>query len=495
MAAATKLLGQSLDPRTASIAHQAKGIVLRDSGRAAEAIAELRRAVRLAGRSGDAERTADVNATLGLTLGLAGRAAEGLAALDQAVALSNGIHGGRVLMRRGYLLRVLGRYDEALADLRRAVKVLRAGGDRVWEARSRTHRFLVYAALGQATRADHDLVVAEQLLTAEGQDLESAMAIHNRADLAYQSGDLPEALGFLDEAAARYAALETSWPSFAIDRSAVLLAAGLASEALACAEEALANETGMGTARADLLFAAAQAAQAAGQTALAGERAAGAAELFRRQGRQSWQARASFVVLQSRHAAGQRGARLSTQAGRLADRLDELHSTEAASAHLFAGRLAAEVGRQDEADRHLATAARFRRRGPAYGHAAGWLAQALRAEGRGATAATLIACRRGLQAAGDHQRSLAAPELRAHAAAYGTELAALAQRHAVRRNDARMLLRWSELWRAGALAVPPVHGPDDRELAEVLAALRNVTSRLEEAEPGPATDRLLTDRT
>lgn len=495
MAAASKLLSQSLDPRSASIAHQAKGIVLRDSGQAVEAIAELRRAVRLAGRSGDPERTADVEATLGLTLGLAGRAAEGLAALDKAVALSNGIHGGRVLMRRGYLLRVLGRYDEALADLRRAVKVLRAGGDRIWEARSRTHRFLVYAALGQATRADHDLVVAEQLLTAEGQDLESAMAIHNRADLAYQSGDLPEALGFLDEAAARYAALQTSWPSFAIDRSAVLLAAGLASEALSCAEEALANETGMGTARADLLFAAAQAAQAAGQPALAGERAAGAAELFRRQGRQSWQARASFVVLQSRYAAGQRGARLSTQAGRLADRLDELHSTEAASAHLFAGRLAAEVGRQDEADRHLATAARFRHRGPAYGHAAGWLAQALRAEGRGATAATLIACRRGLQAAGDHQRSLAAPELRAHAAAYGTELAALAQRHAVRRGDARMLLRWSELWRAGALAVPPVHGPDDRELAEELAALRNVTSRLNESEPGPATDRLLTDRT
>ncbi|MDX6263401.1 MAG: hypothetical protein QOH84_5089, partial [Kribbellaceae bacterium] len=123
MAAATKLLGQSLDPRTASIAHQAKGIVLRDSGQATEAIAELRQAVRLAGRSGDQERTADVEATLGLTLGLAGRPAEGLAALDKAVALSNGIHGGRVLMRRGYLLRVLGRYDEALTDLRRAVTV------------------------------------------------------------------------------------------------------------------------------------------------------------------------------------------------------------------------------------------------------------------------------------------------------------------------------------------------------------------------------------
>ncbi|MGC5020789.1 CHAT domain-containing protein [Micromonospora sp. DT47] len=496
-AEASRLLDGQPDARSASIACQVRAIVLRDADRTAEAIAELRRALRFAERSEAAGRLADVQATLGLTLGLAGSTAPGLAMLDRAVANSAGVHAGRVLTRRGYLLRVLGRYDDSLADLRQAIRLLRRGGDHVWEARARVHRFLTYAALGQAARADRDLAVAGRLHAAAGQDLESAMAVHNRADLAFQAGDIPAALGFLDEAAARYEALGTSWPALAIDRCAVLLAAGLAIEAVTATDEALrrhARGGGNGTSTAELLFAVAQAAQAAGQPALAAERAAAARDLFRRQGRQGWQARATFVVLQSRYAAGHRGGHLSTQASRLADELDVLKAPEAPSAHLFAGRLAADR-RPSEADRHLARAARFRDRGPTFGHAAGWLAHALRAEARGATAAALIACRRGLAAAGDHQRAMAAPELRAHAAAYGVDLAALAQRHAVRRADARMLLRWSERWRASALTVPAVRPPDDRDLAGELAALRNVVKRLDAARAAAApTDRLDQER-
>jgi tetratricopeptide (TPR) repeat protein len=481
---ATKLLDANPDPWTASVVRQVRGIVLRDSGRTVEAIAELRRSARLAERSADPERAADVQATLGLTLGLAGRLTDGLACLDRAVAHSRGVQAGRVLTRRGYLLREFGRYDEALADLRRAIRLLRRAGDRVWEARSRTHRFLVYAALGQAAHADRDLAVAERLFAEVGQELELVMTVHNRADVAFQAGDLPAALGFLDEAAARYAALQTFWPSVAIDRCAVLLAAGLATEAVAATDDALRRHTARGgdeTKTAELLFAIAQAAQAAGQPGLARQRAVSARDLFRRQRRIGWRDRAAFVEVQSRHTQGERGGRLPVRASRLADRLDELNAPEAPAAHLLAGRLAAEEGRSLDADRHLARAARFRNRGPTFGHAAGWLAHALRAEARGATAATLVACRRGLEAAGDHQRTLAAPELRAHAAAYGVELAALAQRHAVRRRDARMLLRWSERWRASALAIPAVRPPDDRELATELAALRDVVRRLNAA--------------
>jgi hypothetical protein len=75
---------------------------------------------------------------------------------------------------------------------------------------------------------------------------------------------------------------------------------------------------------------------------------------------------------------------------------------------------------------------------------------------------------------------LGAAELRAHATAHGAELAALAQRAALRSGQPRLLLEWSERWRAVALAVPwPVQDPAAR--AE-LAALRNVTARLERAE-------------
>jgi len=495
---ATRLLARRPGPAAASIAHQARAIVSRDNGHSAEALAELRVALRLAHRSADPGRAIEVEATLGMTLGLAGRTAQGLAVLDGAVRKSNGALAGRVLMRRANLLRIVGRYDEALADLRRGISLLRRADDHVWEARSRTNRFLIYMALGQTARADRDLAIAERLFAAAGQDLESAITLQNRADVAYQAGDLPLALGFLDEAEARYTTLGTHRPTVAIDRCTVLLAAGLAAEAVAATEAALRRQNRFGgeaTSAAELLFAVATAAEAARQPALAAARAAAARRLFRRQGRHGWHVRASFIELQARHAAGSLTRRLRRQARELADQLETLNAPEAPAAHLLAGRLAAERGLDAQADRHFARAARFRHRGPAFGHASGWLAQALRAETRGAIAGVLAACRHGLRAAGEHQRSLAAPELRAHAAAYGADLAAVAQRHAIRRGDARMLLSWSERWRASALALPSVRPPDDRELAAELAALRDVVRRLTAASlADEPSDRLLIER-
>ncbi|HEY2947369.1 MAG TPA: CHAT domain-containing protein [Micromonosporaceae bacterium] len=495
LAEAARLLDDDPDNLTASIAHQTRGIVLRDAGRSSEAIAELRLALKLARASGQPPRELDVQATLGTALVLGGRTTAGLAALDAAAAAAKGVLAGRVLMRRGTLLSVLGRHADALADLDRAVRLLHRAGDQVWEARARTNRFVVYATLGQAARADRDLAIAERLHTQAGQELESAMAVHNRADLAVQTGDLPAALGFLDSAAARYAALGVDAPNLVFDRCKVLLAAGLAAEALAEADAGVERQAGQPAKKAELLFAAARAAQAAGLPADAATRAAAASNLFRAQRRAWWQARASFVLVQSQYDAGDRGGRLRVAAGRIADRLDELGAEEAPTAHLLAGRLATAQDRLVDADRHLARAARFRNRGPTFGHAAGWLAQALRAEARGATAATLNSCRRGLAAAADHQRSLGAVELRAHAAAYGTELAALGQRHAVRRSDARMLLLWSERWRASALAPALARPPDDRELVADLAALREVVGRLDAARSaGSPVNRLERDR-
>jgi tetratricopeptide (TPR) repeat protein len=470
---AGRLLAAEPSDLVASIARQTRAIVWRDEGRVAKALPELRDAVRLATRTGDPERLTDVEATLGLTLGLSGRVADGLRIIGRAADRLGGVPRGRVLLRRAVLLRVLGRYDEALSDLQAAIRILQRGGDRIWQARALTHRFLVHAALGQAGRADQDLVVAEAIFDAEGQDLESAMAVHNRADVAYQAGDLPAALGHLDSAAARYAKLGPVPPPLVIDRCAVLLAAGLPDEAIATTEEALrrhAERGGEATTTAELHLAVAQSALAGGRTALAAEHASAAGALFRRQGRPTWSARARFVMLQARDSSGGLTARDRRRAGEVADRLDRDQAPEAPAAHLFAGR----HGAGAEADRHLAAAARYRSRGPTFGRAAGWLASALRADARGDTAATLVACRRGLLAAGDHLRSLAAPELRAHASAYGAELAALAQRHAVARGDARMLWSWSERWRAAALALPAAHPPADRELDADLAELRDV---------------------
>src|SRR5207249_1891125 len=114
---------------------------------------------------------------------------------------------------------------------------------------------------------------------------------------------------------------------------------------------------------------------------------------------------------------------------------------------------------------------------------------------RGRTAAALAACRRGLTAAAEHQQRLGAVELRIHAARYGTELAAIGQRHAVRRNDARMLLRWSERWRAGALAPGAIRPLEEPELAADLTTLRQIMNRIDTARAaGAATGSLEQDR-
>ena len=75
--------------------------------------------------------------------------------------------------------------------------------------------------------------------------------------------------------------------------------------------------------------------------------------------------------------------------------------------------------------------------------------------------------------------TLGATELRAYGTAHGAELALIAQRDALRRGDAHRLLRWSERWRATALATHNTTLRHDRELAAELSALRNVTRLLE----------------
>ena len=96
-----------------SIARQVIGIVLRDRGEMAPALAELRHALRLARAAGVVERVADVNATLGATLVMGGRTAQGLSHLDLARQGARGHALATVLTRRAYVLNMLGRDAEA----------------------------------------------------------------------------------------------------------------------------------------------------------------------------------------------------------------------------------------------------------------------------------------------------------------------------------------------------------------------------------------------
>jgi tetratricopeptide (TPR) repeat protein len=473
-------------PYEASVAHQAAGIVLRDTGDIEAGIRELRDALRLARRTGTAEREADVLGSLGGAFVYAGRTADGLAALDRAVHLATGITLGRVLHRRGVVFYTLGRHGPALDDLRRAIGLLRRAGDRLWTARALSGRGVVYLALGSPARADADFVAAERLFAETSQQLEAVQTVLNRAYAAFLSGDLPAALSLLDEAAARYRPLDVLTPFLSIDRCDVLLAAGLVSDALAEADAAIddiEHAHGYATHRAELLLMAANCALAAGQPQAALDRAQAAYRLYRSQQSAWWQAHAGLVVARAQYAARPASGSLLRQATRTAARLEALGAGEATQAHLLAGRVALDLGRRAEADLHLMAAGRSRRRGPPMARANGWLSEALRAEAAGQSRRVLAACHRGLDILDEHRHTLGASELRAQATAHGAELAAIAQRHAARTGRARLLLAWTERWRATALTVPAVRPSADAELNAGLAALRDVTSRLAKARP------------
>jgi tetratricopeptide (TPR) repeat protein len=483
-------------PHDASVAHQAAAIVLREFGDVEAGVRELRQALRQARRTGSAERETDVLASLGVALVYSGQTAAGLAAFDAAVRRSSGALAARVLARRAIVFFALGRFPAALEDARHAVTVLRRAGDLLWTARALNTRASAYLRLGSVGRADADFVSAARLYARIGQDLEALYPMVNRALVAFASGDLPAALAYLDAATPCYQRLNVSATTLRVERCAVLLAAGLAGDAVAEADDAvreLEQIRGRSTKKAELLLMAAHCALAAAQPEAAEEWAQAAFHLFRSQRSAWWQAHAARVLVQARYAVGPASAALLREANRAATRLEAIGSKEAAQAHLLAGRVALDLGRRDHAERHLAAAAGTRRRGPPLSRASGWLGEALRADAAGRPDRMLAACRRGLDVLDEHRLTLGAAELQAQATVHGAELAALAQRHAARASRPRLLLTWSERWRATALAVPAVRPVADAELGSSLAALRSVTRQLEQArsrgEPSAALQR------
>jgi tetratricopeptide (TPR) repeat protein len=364
------------------------------------------------------------------------------------------------------------------------VAALRLDGDQLWEARALQERAVSYLSSGSARRAVADLRRAGDLFTANGQELESAETIVNRGLVALRLGDLPEALTCFDEAAERFGRLGASEPDLSMHRCAALAAAGLARDAMQEADDAISQLDrihGRPTKRAELLLTAASCALAAGQPGTALAWAAEARQMFDRQGRQWWRAHAELARVSAGVRAGPVTAALLRDAQRCVRELSELGSPDQPLARLAAGRVALALGQTAVANEHLAAAAVGRRHGPALSRGVAWLAEALRAEAVGDPRRLMYACRRGLDVIDEYRSMLGSSELRAQTTAHGAELASLGQRHALRLGRPRLLLAWSERWRAIALSVPPVRPHGDERWQADLAAMRDVSSRLSQA--------------
>ena len=486
LTAAREVLAGHPPPAQAAAAHQAAGVVFRDFGDIGQAIEEFKAARRFARKAGDTERESDVSASLGMALMHVGQPRRGLSILDSLVERSGGgVLAGRILIRRVAAFHVLGRNAEALRDAQAAVSLLSGTGDLVWEARALHYRAAVYLAMGDIERADRDYAQVEALWLECGQRADYAFARLERGLAAHIRGDLPAALAYLDHAQALLDGLDIFLADLFVNKCTVLLAAGLAQEALREVNAAVARieqDHGSATRRAELLYSSAAAAAATSDFSLAQERSTEALRLFRRQQRPWWAARAELTLLLCRFAEGEdRSAALLQAARRVTARLDELDPARAVDAHLLTGRIALARGRRDEAARHLQTAAAARHRGQPRVRSVGWLARATWCQAEGNWRGMLAACDRGLALLDLYLQTLGATELRTLATANGAALADMALRHAVRRSDARLFLKWSERWRGTVLRVSPVRPPADSELVADLAALRNVRARLDSA--------------
>ena len=497
------LLGTGATPRDASIAYQTIAIVDRDAGRLSDATAAARTALRLARRV-DPQREADVLATLGGTLVFAGQTAAGLRRLEQAERLADARHRPRMVVRRAHIRYVSGQFAQALTELTYAIVGSHALGDTIWEARALNTRCLVYLALGRTSEAEADAVAARELFDRVDQRLESIFAVHNKALARHQSGDLPEALRLMDEAIDRYADLEAVPADLVIDHAQMLLTAGLAREAIAMTRAALSTTDLQPVKRAEILLTAAQAALADGDLDTAEVDGDLAGRLFAAQQRPTWALRARLLSLQARFLADhpelrmltaapepptsrdaerrRRQQRLLRASGELVAQMAQERAPDLPVARLLHGRIAHDVGRDDEARAAFEAAARSRRTVPGLGRAAGWLAAALLADLRGDRRALLRACRQGLDAVDEYRLLLGDLELRALATRHGNELATLALRSAQNRGAARDMLWWIERWRATALAVPRTTPSPDHDLERQVAALRDVARRLDAAD-------------
>ncbi len=485
---ARAVLGSSPSPERRVRALQALGIVHRDRGSPDLALGDLRGAVLTATAIGDAALISDVRATYGLTLVEAGQRRRGLHELDRAT-FDVEHPTARTRLRRSMALLWVGRRAESHDEMLRAARAFAEQGDRLWHARTLHHLGLVELALGDLDAAAEHTRHAIALFTPDDDPLEPLWAEQNLGEIAVANGDLARALAIFDGVAAEYLRLGRPRPHLAVTRCRALRAAGLPREALEVAREALAGTTVHPMDRAALELVAASALVQVEERPEAAVLARAARDGYRRLGNTWAEAQARLVLVRARR--GERGVRWDREAREVAALL---HAERIDDAPLALA-LAAERSASSERSALLAAAATYRSGRPALVRASGWWATALARDDDGDSGGVLRACARGLDALDEHRTTLGSTELRALATGHGSELAALALRHAAAgAGGPRALLRWSERWRATALAQPPVT-PGDEPVLPSLAALRDNGRRLAEARAGgEPTDQLDQER-
>ncbi len=463
------------DFRATSLAERTLGMAARECHDLSGSALHLRRAARIAERAGMPPCGAEARLSLAGTLALQGNWAGAKREVDRAGRVLRGVMAARVETQRAYLHLNQGHLDEALECFRRALPVLRRGGDRLGEAHALALRALAYFMKGAVAAAEVDLRQAEDLYVAIG---ERVMTVETRQHLGLVvalRGDIPEALAAFDRAEEYLRHGDASDVMGLIDRSEVLLRARLVAEARTAAETAvgvLADKGG----KAYLAIAQLQLAEVAlvqNDLATARTMADLALATFSRQRRTSWATIARYLSVRAAWLSGERSPAVLAAARVAARRLAAAgFATASYDARLLAAQISLDQGRPEVARQELAHASCSSRRSPVQLRVRSWHAQAMLRLAEGNRPGAERALLAGVRLLERYRAALGATELRAHASGHGADLACLGITLAISDENPERTLAWIERWRAGAVRLPPARPPDDKRLADELGELR-----------------------
>jgi tetratricopeptide (TPR) repeat protein len=468
---------------SASIAGRAAGVACLQLNELDAAIGYLRDAVIAGRRAGSRQRTGEARMSLASALVVRGHSRQAFRQIDAALEVLEGVEAARALTQRAAILQELGRVDEALADLRRALPGLRRVDDAQWKTRALSNRGLIYAGRRAFGLAEADFTAARQLCERHGLALAGVLVEHNLAYVRAQRGDVPGALQHLNLAEEGYRERGLAQLGTVLtDRAELLLSVRVVREARAAAEAALAvferQHRQVNLPEAQLLLS--TAAQLDGDPAAALRAAEDAARSSRKVGRGRLLPLARWARIQALVRA-ESGSVRPEEVRRVAAGLRAAGWTmPAVEAQILAGRLALDSGRRAMARVDLMGASRGRWSGPADVRSRAWLAEALLRQADGDRRGAVSALRAGLRMIEDYRATLGATELRTHASVHRGAFSRLGVRLGLEDRQPRSVLSWAERSRASALLMPPVTPPEDPVLDRELSDLRATSTDLRE---------------
>ena len=465
------------DDLAAAQAERALGMAARAEQDVVSAAEHLGRAVRLAERIGATDLAAHTRISRALALAYAGRTAAAHTDLDRAAEALTGTDLARVELQRAGLLQLEGRLDEADERLSAALPLLSRADDLEALAVLHNNRGMLRSRRGWFGQAENDLRQAVALHRRLGHAAAAAGASQNLGLVAAWRGDLIAALEAFDEVDQMLDRAGTADAVGLLDRSEVLLAGRLLVEARAVAERAVREHERLHlSAYLDLArLVLARIALYEGRYAEARTLAGQSAQAFGRQRRPSYRALAEEVAIHATWRAGERTAALLAASRRAAGALERSGwMVAAADARLVAAQVAIALGRPATARAQLAGLTVPRRSDPADLRSRAFYARALLHLLADDRRRADTALRAGMAVVERQRRDLGGTDLRAYASAHAADLATLGLRLAVEDGDPARVLRWAERWRASTLSMPPVRPPQDEEMSEALAELRQL---------------------